>query len=74
MGGTAYVRLPATVDVEYGTTDIQQAPITLAPKNYTAYLPSILPIGSNVPLKLQALVTEQGQLFNNNIKLTETSG
>lgn len=74
VGGTALVRLPATVNMQYGTINPQQAPISLAPKNYSVLLPNLLPIGTTITLKIQALVTETGHVAGNNLKLTRISG
>lgn len=74
LGATAFVRLPASINMQYGASSQQEAPVSLSPKNYTTYLPNVLPIGTRVPFKIQALITERGQIFNNNIKLTQISG
>jgi hypothetical protein len=65
----AYVRLPLTVTMTYGNG--QSIPVSFPPKNYTLFLPKTMPLNSTVPLKISALITTNGQVFNNNIRLTE---
>jgi hypothetical protein len=70
VGGYAYVTLPATVNMYYSAGS--QIPITFPQKNYSVYLPRASPIGSNVLLKVQVLVTTQGKIYNNQIRLSES--
>jgi hypothetical protein len=66
----AYVRLPATVYVNYNGGS--QIPLKVPAKNYTVYISkSNYSIGANVPVKMQVLVTTAGQIYNNQLRLTE---
>lgn len=66
----AYVRLPATVYVNYNGGS--QIPLKIPSKNYTVYISkSNYSIGANVPVNMQVLVTTSGQIHNNQLRLTE---
>jgi hypothetical protein len=71
VGGYAYVRLPATVDMYYGSG--YEVPISFPVKNYSVYVPKAYPIGYTVPVKVQVLATGQGKIFNDQVRLTEAS-
>lgn len=69
VGGQAEILLPAKVDAYYSTSGI--IPITLPTRNYTLFLNNTKPIGSQIPVKITAIVTENGTIYNNNIKIQE---
>lgn len=69
VDGYAYVTLPSTITMYYSTG--LQVPISFPQKNYSVPLTKTYPIGSNVPLKVQVLVTTNGKIYNNQIRLSE---
>lgn len=69
VGGLAYVRLPGTVNMYYGAGSA--VPVAFPAKNYTVPLLDAVPIGSNVPIKIQVLITTSGTIYNNQIRLSE---
>lgn len=71
VGAPAYVRLPANISMHYAGS-ISPVPISFPPKNYTFYLVKVAPINSSVPLMVSALVTTRGQIYNNEVKLSES--
>jgi hypothetical protein len=68
VGGYTYIRLPANVLMAAGGG--QAVPIAFPQTNYSVYLPKVYPIGANVPLSVQALVTTQGKIFNNQVRIS----
>jgi hypothetical protein len=69
VGGYAYVRLPATVSMYYSASS--PVPVALPAKNYTVFLPRVAPVNSSVPMKINALITTAGTVYNNQIRLSE---
>ncbi|MDE1865290.1 MAG: hypothetical protein KGH94_01465 [Candidatus Micrarchaeota archaeon] len=71
VGAGAFVNLPARVNMYYSAGS--QVPVAFPEKNYSVYLTRVFPIGANVPVRIQALITTRGDLYNNQIRLSEGS-
>ncbi len=70
IGGPAYVSLPGTVSMYYSASG-SSIPVAFPPKNYTVYLAKMAPLNSTIPIKISALITTAGAIYNNQVRLTE---
>lgn len=68
--GYAYVQLPATISMHYSGS-VAPVSISFPTKNYSVFLQRAVPISTTVPIKVEALITTAGNIYNNNIRLTE---
>lgn len=70
VGSTAYVKLPTTVTLYYAGTPVS---LYLANKNYSIYINNIRSIGSTVNVKIFALLTRNGSIYNNQLSINYSS-
>ncbi len=65
---TAYIKLPNPVMLRYSGSLVR---IDIGNSTYPLRISNILDVGSTVPVSVQAIVTEQGTLYQNQLRLAE---
>ncbi len=65
---TAYVTLPNPVMLKYSGNLVR---IDIGNSTYDLHVSSLVQIGSRLPVSVQAIVTEQGVLYKNQLRLAE---
>ena len=68
VGSTADIVLPPSISLYYSNTS-PPISVPLKNRNYTLYLNNVRAIGSNVNLSLSALITQNGLLYNNQLRI-----
>ena len=64
VGSVAYLKFPGTVTLYYVGTPVN---LYLANKNYSIYMKNVKSIGSTVNVKVFALLTKNGSIYNNQL-------
>ena len=67
VNGTTYVSLPKNLQLLYKA---QSVPVSTPPENFSVSVTPVRPVGASITVKIQALVTGTGQVYNNQIKVT----
>jgi hypothetical protein len=68
VGSLAYLRLPKQVNAYY--TGSSSIPVTLPSSNYSVFLNNIVPPNTTIPVTLTALITANGLVYNNQVRIT----
>lgn len=66
----AYIVLPARIRLDVGDTHVNA---TLANRNFSLPLTGLEPVGSNLSVRVSAMITANGSIYNNEIRINVTS-
>ena len=66
INATVYVKLPNPLTLDYSGNPVR---IDIGNATYSLQTSKIVGIGANVPVSVQAIVTEQGTLYQNQLRL-----
>jgi hypothetical protein len=69
VGAQAYVKLPTTISVYYGSS--YAVPVSLLQPNYTVYIANVVPINSTVHVNVIAQINQSGDIYHNQLKLSQ---
>lgn len=67
VGATAYVKLPSAIVAYYGSSPVS---VALQKSNYSIFLNSVEPINTIIPLKVTALISGNGSVYDNQVELS----
>jgi hypothetical protein len=67
ISGTAKIELPNTAQLYYQGQPVQAL---ITSRNFSLPLPSILPIGTKLPVHVTAMLTSNGTVFNGEMTCT----
>ncbi len=69
VGSTAEITIPSSIVLYYSNSS-PPVSVPLIDRNYTLYLNNVTKIGTNINLSLSALITENGLLYNNQLRIS----